>query len=412
MKIVMKEDYSSFKFYTKKEVISFMHTEKIRIYPNKTQQKAIDDILWNCKELYNYLLDLNIRTYKETGKSLLGYKTDKCAQKFSKKKIPGKVRQTVINRLNDAFHRFFKKQNRFPKFKSIQKYRSFTQNQYKHGFTFDKTHIRIGGVGKIKAVFTRDLLGIPKTCTIKKMSSGKYYAFIVLDDKDVPKVEINQPEDCVAIDLGVSRFYTDENGNYVSSPRFLRRNLKKLRKAQRELSRKQKGSNNRRKARIKVARLHEKVADTRRDFHFKVAYYLVTTYREVICEDLRTSKMFLGKSKKDKLSLRALRDNGLYNFLVILQQMAIKYGCKLTKVPPEYTSQICSNCGAIVKKDLSVRVHKCPHCGLEIDRDVNAARNILWIGKNKTPEGTPGGTKVPTLVEILIPGTEGSRQAE
>ena len=380
-----------------------MYTEKIRIYPNKTQQKTIDQILWNCKELYNYLLELNIKTYKETGKSLLGYSLDKPAQNFIKNYVPASVRQNVSRRLTLAFQRFFTGQNKFPKFKSISKYRSFSHSYYKHGFNFGKNYIKFAFIGKIKAVFTRDLLGLPKRCTVKKMSSGKYYAFIDIDDKDVPKVEINQPEDCVAIDLGVSRFYTDENGNYVSSPRFLRRNLKKLRKAQRELSRKQKGSNNRRKARIKVARLHEKIANTRRDFHYKVAYYLVTTYKEVICEDLRISKMFLGKDKRSKLAKRALYDVALYSFLVILQQMAFKYGCRLTKVPPQYTSQICSNCGSIVKKSLSDRVHKCSHCGLEIDRDVNAARNILQRGKNLTV-GTTGGTYVPTLVEVFIPG--------
>ena len=380
-----------------------MYTEKIRIYPNKTQQKAIDEILWNCKELYNYLLDLNIRTYNETGKSILGYGLCKSAQKFTKKNLPSRVRQNVISRLTDAFKRFFKKQNKFPKFKSISKYRSFSVPTFKCGFNFNKTHVRVNGVGAIKAVFTRDLLGVPKQCTIKKTPSGKYYAFIILDDKDVPKVEINQPEDCVAIDLGVSKFYTDENGNYVASPRFLRRNLKKLRKAQRELSRKQRGSRNREKARIKVARLHEKVANTRRDFHFKVAYYLVTTFKEVICEDLRTSKMFLGKDKKSRLARRALYDVALASFLVILQRMADLYGCKLTKVDPQYTSQICSNCGTIVKKDLSVRIHKCPHCGLEIDRDVNAARNILQRGKQLSV-GTTGCTSVLQLVEVLIPG--------
>ena len=389
-----------------------MHTEKVRIYPNKTQQKAIDDILWNCKELYNYLLDLHIRTYKETGKGLLGYALDNPAQEFIGNKIPSRVRQRLIHRLTSAFKRFFNKQNRFPKFKSINKIRSFTVVDLTHGFNFDEKHVKVNGVGKIKAVFTRDILGVPKECTIKKKPSGKYYAFIQLDDKDVPKVEINQPEKCVAIDLGVSRFYTDENGNYIAAPRFLRRNLNKLRKAQRELSRKQKGSRNREKARIKVARLHEKVANARRDFHFKVAYYLVTTFKEVICEDLHTSKMFLGKDKQSRLARRALYDVALTSFLIILTHMAIKYGCKLTKVQPQYTSQICSNCGTIVKKSLSDRIHKCPHCGLEIDRDVNAARNILQRGGKQLPEGTPGGTSVPTLVEVLIPGIEGARQAE
>ena len=382
-----------------------MYTEKVRIYPNKAQQKAIDEILWNCKELYNYLLDLNIRFYRQTKKSILGYSLDKPAQEFIKNRIPSRVRNNVSKRLTDAFKRFFIKLNGFPKFKSIHQYRSFTYTQYQHGFNFDKKHIKLTKLGNIKAVFTRDIVGNPKRCTIKKMKSGKYYAFIDIDNSCVQKSKkINQPKECIAIDLGVSRFYTDENGNYVASPKFLRRNLKKLAKAQRELSRKQKSSRNGEKARIKYARMHEKISDTRRDFHHKVAYYLVTTFKEVICEDLHVKRLFPGKTKREKTFRRALYDVGLYTFLTILQEMATLYGCKLTKVKPQYTSQICSNCGTIVKKSLSDRVHKCPNCGLEIDRDANAARNILQRGKH-LPVGTTGGTSVPMLVEVLIPGT-------
>ncbi len=397
-----------------------MYTEKIRIYPNKTQRKTIDRILWNCKKLYNYLLDLNIRTYKATGKGILGNKLDKYAQNFDKNKLPSAIRQNVCKRLNDAFQRFFKKQNRFPKFKSISKYKSFTYKEYKHGFNFDPKHVKVTGLSKIKAVFTRDLLGTPKTCTIKKLPSGHYYAFITLDDKDLPKIKINDRKPYIAIDLGVSKFLTDQNGNYISSPRFLRKNLRKLRHAQRELSRKQKGSRNHEKARIKVAKLHEKVYNCRRDFHFKVAYYLVTNYNEIYCEDLKVKSMFPGKSRQAKLARRALYDVALYSFLVVLQQMCEVYSCKLTKVDPQYTSQICSNCGTIVKKTLGERVHNCPHCGLSIDRDVNAARNILQRGKNISVglKGRrvntlqlSGGATAPQLVEVLIPGIHPMKQA-
>ena len=167
-----------------------MYTEKIRIYPNRTQKKTIDQILWNCKNLYNYLLDLNINTYKKTKKGLLGYDLDKPSQNFNKNHLPSSIRKNVIKRLTDAFKRFFNKQCKFPKFKSINQFLSFTYSEYKHGFNFDNKHVKIAGIGKIKAVFTRDLLGVPKQCTIKKMKSGNYYAFIVLDDKDVEKVKI------------------------------------------------------------------------------------------------------------------------------------------------------------------------------------------------------------------------------
>jgi len=189
-----------------------MYTEKIRIYPNKTQKKTIDRILWNCKNLYNYLLDLNINTYKKTKKGILGTKLDKIAMQYDKNKLPSRVRQNVWKRLTDAFHRFFKKQCRFPKFKSINQFLSFTLTTFKCGFNFDNKHVKVNGIGKIKAVFTRDLLGVPKQCTIKKMKSGNYYAFITLDDKDLPKIQIEDRKPFVAIDLGVSKFLTDQDG--------------------------------------------------------------------------------------------------------------------------------------------------------------------------------------------------------
>jgi len=390
------------------------YTEKIRIYPNKTQIEAIDRILSGCKELYNYLLDLNIKTYKATGKSILGYSLDKYAQNYIKKKIPGVVKQDVRDRLTDAFKRFFSHQNRFPKFKSLSKFRSFESNRVgKDGCHVipNRSKIKFPTLGEIRAIFTRDFFGVPKTMCIKKYPSGKYYAFITVDDTGYRRVKtLPTRKPVVAIDLGVSKFFTDENGNYISSPRFFRKNLRKLRHAQRELSRKQIGSKNYEKAKVKVARLHEKVYNCRRDFHFKVAYYLVNTYEEIICEDLHVSSMFPGKSKQDKLARRALYDVALYSFLEVLQHMCEVYSCKLTKVPPQYTSQICSNCGTIVKKSLSDRIHTCPKCGLSIDRDVNAARNILQRGKNISAESA-GGATAPQLVEVLIPGIHPPRQA-
>ena len=130
---------------------------------------------------------------------------------------------------------------------------------------------------------------------------------------------------------------------------------------------------------------------------------MVTNYDQVVCEDLEISKMF--RKKYESKQRRALQDIALSEFLEILDWMGRKYSCEITKVPPEYTSQMCSGCGSIVKKDLSVRVHNCPHCGLVIDRDINAAINILNRG-NKLPDGTTGGvmTKVitPTLVEMSL----------
>ncbi len=360
-----------------------MHTEKVRLYPNKTQQKKIDDILYNCRKLYNYLLNLNIETYKKTRTSILGYDLDKSAQNFIKNAIPGKVRQAVCQRLTLAFRRFFKHLSKFPKFKSSNRFLSFESNTVgKDGYRIfpGLNKIQLPRLGKIKAIFTRPIVGKTKKIVVKRMKSGKYYAFIYIDDKDIPKPIIQNRKEIVGIDLGVSKFLTTNEGGIIKSSRFLRKNLKKLRHAQRELSRKQKGSHNWEKARVKVARIYEKVANCRRDLHFKAAHNLVMTYNHIVCEDLRVKEMIKHNTRKMR---RAILDQGFYTFLVILEQMCNKYSSALTKVNPRYTSQICSNCGCVVKKDLSVRIHKCPHCGLEIDRDVNAAINILHRGKQQ-----------------------------
>ena len=383
-------------------------TEKIRIYPNKSQRILIDNILWYCKETYNKLLEIhNAARLIDEKKKFSKFDYSNMMKTFGKPQgfhVHSQVLQQVGERLAVAFSRFFGKLSNHPKFKSIRNFRSFTYPQ-NTGFSLDPIGKRIylGKFGKVKAVFTREINGKPKRCTIKKLSCGHYYAFIAVDIGD----SLNRPilvrqRTKVGIDLGVSRFYTTHDGEYLESPRFLRKKLSKLRVAQRKLSRKQKGSNNWRKQVLKVAKIHENVKNSRRDHHFKVAYYLVNKYDQIVCEDLRVNTMF--RKKHESKQRRALLDVGLYEFLVILEWMCQKYSCILTKVPPQNTSQVCSRCGSVVKKDLSVRIHNCPHCGLVVDRDINAAVNIL--NKSNAPVGTTGGvmTEVitPTLVEMSL----------
>ena len=384
-----------------------LYTEKIRIRPNKSQRILIDKILWHCKCTYNRLLEIHNETWLNEKKTLSRYDYNNLFKNFEKPDHPihSQVIQNVGARLANAFSRFFNKKLRSsrPKFKSIKKFRSFTYPQ-NIGFSLDlkNKRIRLGKFGKVKAVFTREITGTPKSCTIKKFPCGHYYAFIVVEEPENSRIIPVRQRTKVGIDLGVSRFFTTHDGKYFESPRFLRCNLEKLRRAQRKLSRKKIGSKNREKARLKVAKLHEKVKNARRDHHFKVAHYLVNTYDQVICEDLEASKMF--RKKYESKQRRALLDVALSEFLEILDWMGHKYSCEVTKVPPEYTSQMCSGCGTVVKKDLSVRTHICPHCGLVIDRDINAAINILNRG-NKLPGGTTGGVVVtattPMLVELV-----------
>ena len=371
-----------------------------------------NSILWNTKNLYNELLEIHKESWKNKKKGLTKFDYNNLSKS---KKFPVKIYSQVLQstgaRLADAFQRFFRRQNRFPKFKSLRNFKSFTYPQ-NTGFAVLPKHIRLGGIGKVRCRFSRPIEGIPKTCTIKKTNIGDWYAYITVDDINILKIVPQNRQIVKAIDLGVRKFLTDQDGNYLPRPRFLTKKLKKLARAQRELSRKQKGSHNREKQRLRVAKIYEHIQNARRDHHFKVAHWLVNHYDNLICEDLQVSKMY--RKKSERKQRRALFDVALYEFLTILTWMAEKYSCNLVRVDPAYTSQLCSNCGSVVPKGSS-EIHNCPHCGLVLDRDINAARNILLRGlkylTTNVPGGIPGGEKLfssnPMLVEILISGVGG-----
>jgi putative transposase len=205
-----------------------------------------------------------------------------------------------------------------------------------------------------------------------------------------PSVAINPP---VGIDVGLLRLLTLSDGTELDNPRWLRSSLQQLRRAQRKLSRRPKGSRRRRKARQQVALLHEPVANTRKDFWHKTTRTLVNAYGAMALEELSLNFML----QNGHLSLSA-HDAGLGRFDALLDSKAGNAGCQIVRVDPAYTSQACSGCGALVKKDLSVRVHCCPHCGLVIDRDLNAARNIFKLAFECARIGRSGVNVAPLLM--------------
>ena len=381
-----------------------LYTEKIRIYPNKLQKKKIDYILWECKNLYNKLLEYHNQTYKESKKSLSKFDYNnqiKHLVNLKEIEIHSQVLRTASTRLSDAFQRFFKKQNKYPKFKSIRQFKSFTYPQ-STGFKLLPTNkIRLGKFGKVKAKFSRTISGTLKTCTIKKMNSGKYYAFIVIENENNIIIPSNR-QDVIGIDLGIKNFITTNEGMFIKRPKFIGKYKNKLIRAQRKLSRKKIGSHNRNKCRLKLARIHEKISNTRRDHHFKVAHYLVNNYNTICCEKLSSNFMISKHKRKNKSITKYAIDISFYEFLTILNYMGNKYSSKIIEVDPFNTTQICSRCGSIVSKSLETRIHHCPECNTILDRDVNAAINIINRGLDTIR--TVGTTGTITLVEIKITG--------
>lgn len=240
--------------------------------------------------------------------------------------------------------------------------------------------LRLPKIGEVGVRWSRDLPSDPSSVTIIKDTSGRYFASFVVQTDPAADAERFPSGDTYAetgIDLGLTHFAVRDNGEKIDAPRFLRKAERRLKKLQQSLSRKQKGSNNRAKARVKVAKAHAKVADSRRDFHHKLSTTLIRENQAVYVEDLAVAG--LGRTRLAK----SVHDAGWSQFVRMLEYKAARYGRTFAKVDRwAPTSQVCSACG--VKdgpKPLNVREWGCAACGAHHDRDVNAARNILTLGK-------------------------------
>ena len=397
-----------------------MYTEKVRLYPTKDQILLIDRVLWECKEFYNKALESDKEYYQQHGKGIGGKSKriqfyEKIRKETNFQFAPAQAVQQTYRRLLKAFENFFNPSHgsykRHPKFKSFHKFRSIVFPQV--GGTncrvnLDLNNIWCSKIGSIRAKFTRPLEGRPKQVILKKMKTNEYYAFIMIDDENrghrrpIIRNEFNSGS--IGIDLGVEKFLVTSDGKKLSRPRFTNRHERnQLRRAQRKLSRTTKGSERRNKARTLLAKLHEHIANQRRDHHFKVAHWLVHSYETICVENLKLRPLLRKAVKKSKLLRKLLSSVAFYEFMNILKYMSDKYQAKYIGVDPRNTSQTCSNCGTLVPKDLGVRVHSCPHCGVSIDRDLNAARNIHFLGTG-IQHGTVGITETITLTEIVVPG--------
>jgi len=356
-------------------------TFKYRIKANRKTIQNAEKWLWLCRSLYNNFLEERIRAYKKQGKSISCYtqmrKLPSLKRKFPEyKKVNSQTLQDVVQRLDRAYQNFFRRIKNgekpgFPRFKGENRYDSFTLKQT--GYRLQGRHLFIKNIGRFKIFLSRPIEGDIKTVTIQKNSSGRWYASFSCDN--VSSRPLPRTGKSIGIDVGCRSFLTTSNGEEIENPRFLQRAQNLLIKRQRKLSHKKKGSNRRNKMRILVAKAHEKVFNQRRDFHFKVAKKLLEANDAVFIEDMNHFKSYRALN-------RSMRDVAWFNFFNILVFKAAEAGKQVIKVPAKNTSQICSGCGRMVPKDLSVHTHSCPFCGLVIDRDINAARNILRLGQS------------------------------
>lgn len=365
-----------------------------RLYPYGEQAQKLEGWLLLCQRLYNAALEQRITAY-HLGKRV-GYK-DQQAELVALKKelpeyaeVPSHVLQNVLLRLDRAFENFFRrckenprgKKLGFPKFKGKERYLSLTcPDAYPY---LRKGCLNFPKIGMIRLELHRLLPvgAIIKTCTIKKQADGWYASFsLEVETKAAPL----HSGPVTAIDLGLTSFLVLADGEEEKSPKFLHNSEKKLKKAQKKLSKKNTWSKKRAKQKTKLAKLHLKVRRQRADFQWKLARKLTQEFSVIGVENLNIKGMLKGNYLAKSIS-----DASWGAFKQKLQHVAIQAGCKIVQVDPRGTSQRCSKCQVVVKKELSERWHNCPFCGLSIGRDHNAAINILKIALGQDmPELTP-----------------------
>jgi putative transposase len=376
---------------------------KFRLYPTKQQEKTLFWTLTRCRELYNAALAERKEAYRMAGKSITYYeqKRDlpeiKAELREEYQQIHSQVLQDVLLRLKRAFDAFFRRVENgeepgYPRFQGRNRYNSFTYPLGGYSLTHD-SRLCLSKIGSIKVTLHRPLEGTIKTCTVK-YEAGQWYAVFsceVAQPEPLPPVESE-----VGIDLGVSHFAALSDGTFIENPRHYRRAQKKLENLQQALSRKKRGSHRREKARKAVAKTHRKIANQRRDFHHKQSKQLVQEHQTIVFEELEITNIsksanpkqdengtYLPNGAAAKSGLnKSILDAGWGQFQQIVTHKAACAGRTVLKVNPRYTSQVCSQCGTVRKKDLSERWHSC-ECGAELDRDTNAAINILRVGRTQ-----------------------------
>ncbi|MBD2504994.1 IS200/IS605 family element RNA-guided endonuclease TnpB [Anabaena azotica] len=355
---------------------------KFRLYPNKEQSAFLAKCFGCSRFVYNHFLRLTTDVYADSKKSLR-YKewakllTDLKSDFEWLKEVNSQSLQQTLKDLESAFVRFFKKLGGFPNFKKKSNRQSFRVPQH---FLIDNNgFLKLPKMTPIKMVIHREILGTPKNVTISKTPSGKYYASIV-SEQDIPHAPLNG--DKIGVDLGLKEFAITSKGEKFENPRYFQKSLRRLKIRQKRLSRKQKASSNRSKARLVVAKIHEKVANQRQDYQHKISRKLVSENQRISAESLNIK----GMVKNRKLA-KQISDVAWGNFLTMLEYKGDIYGCEVHYVDRFFpSSKRCSNCGYI-KQDLTlaIREWRCPECSKIWDRDINAALNLMLFMKSKIP---------------------------
>ncbi len=393
-----------------------MRMYKFRIYPTDLQVATLNSTLDLCRELYNAMLQQRIYAYRSGKRVNYNSQQDEIPEVKNAfpeyRSIHSQVLQDVARRLDKAYGNFFRRTEEknngknikagFPRFKSKERYSSITYPQ--SGFRImDNGHVWLSKLGEVRMFMHRPIIGEIKTLSVKRDTVGDWFITVTADQYgdggterqeggDLEEHHANSPEfmNPIGIDLGLKALITTSDGEQIEPPHFLIKSEKKLKKAQRDLSRKMKGSGKREKAKKRVAIIHRKIARQRDDFAHKISRQLINEHDLIALEDLNIA----GMVKNHHMS-KSIVDASWNSIIQYTTYKAESAGAVVVLVDPMHTSQKCSKCGNI-KDDmkLSDRIYHCGVCGLAMDRDLNAAINIRNMGLTKIGRGTPEFTPV------------------
>ena len=362
-----------------------------RIYPTKSQISTLNRHLEICRHVYNDTLAYRKDSWEISKTNISLFDTNKLLPQWKKdhpeyKSVFSQVLQNSQVRVDLAYKAFFRRVKHgenpgYPRFKGYGRYDSITYPQLGFKISPNIGEIHISKIGTISTVFHRVPEGTPKTLTVRKTHTGKWYVSIVYEYTSHDHLPEN--DKVVGIDVGISSFATLSDGSHINNPKFYEIEEKSLAKSQRKLSNLEKGTPARSHQRKVVARIHERIRDKRNDFSHKLSRKFVNEYGVICIEDLDINRMISKENTNSTTSLsKRISDASWNTFMNYLTYKAEEAGRRVIKVDPRNTSQICSRCGKLPQKvkSLSDRIHLCTYCGYKEDRDVNAAINIMRLG--------------------------------
>jgi len=353
-----------------------MKTFKYRIYPKKRQVTLLNQAVEDSRIIYNELLSMKKDIWQDKQKNLTQFDAQLIItgiRKEKEMKTATVILRFAKDRLFYSYNHFFRKRNKFPRFKGKGFYSSI--GLYTGQYELKGNKITIPKIGKIHIVKHRKWKGIPKRIIIKKSATDKWYLCICCEGKFSKKLPKTKKE--VGIDLGLETFAVLSDGSTIERERFFKEEQDNLAKAQQKLSKQRKGSVERKRAEKIVSRVHERIAFKRDNFVHQCTKEIIDIYDGIVLEDLSIKKM---QKKKRRGINRSIQDVAWNKFGTTLSYKASSAGKKVVFVNPAYTSQTCSGCGFVQKLELKDRIYNCPKCKLFMSRDLNAAKNIYRLG--------------------------------